>query len=116
MSDRRVDTMKKLIIAAITCLAITLSGCGTTNTIVSESPVDADYIPAHDEIETTQEYEIDLLGDGGLFKLMPNTHTVHHPAEYRIQYRRTYENGDSDTYWIEVDRDEYEKIIDMLDE
>lgn len=116
MSDRRVDIMKKIIIAAIVYLTITLSGCVTTNAIVSESPIDADYIPAHDEIETTQEYEIDLLGDGGLFKLMPNTHTVHHPAEYKIQYRRTYENGDTDTYWKEVERDEYERIVDILDE
>lgn len=103
--------MKKIIAAITVCLAIMLSGCGATNAVTSETPIDADYVPAHDEIETTQEYSVDLFGDGGLFKLMPNTHTVHHPAEYRIQYRRTYENGDSDTYWIEVDRDEYEKII-----
>ena len=109
--------MKKIIVAAATiCIAVMLAACGAGREVVSETPIDADYTPAHDDIETTAEYEVDLLGDGGLFKLVPNTHTVHYPDKYEIEYRREYDKGDTDTYWKEVERDEYERIVDLLDE
>jgi hypothetical protein len=37
-----METMKKIIAAITVCIAITLSGCGVTNAVTSETPIDAD--------------------------------------------------------------------------
>jgi hypothetical protein len=112
-----MERMKRIAAAtAIVCIAVIVAACGANRTVVNETPIDVSYTPAHDSIETTTKYVVDLLGDESLFKLMPDTHTVHYPDKYEIEYRREYDNGDTDTYWKEVERDEYERIADMLDE
>ena len=65
-----------LIFVILFCFSV-LTGCEQKEE-VSRDVIDCRYTAAHDTIETDYDYKYDVWSDE--FRLMPNTHTVHHDA------------------------------------
>ena len=106
--------MRIKILAVILLSAMLLSACTLTHEVVDRYLIDARYTPSYQGIETTYDYEIDMLGEE-TFKLMPDTHTVFYPEKYEVQYRCIRDDGESYTEWVEVARDEYEAAIEEME-
>ena len=103
---------KVRIIGIVSALLLSIAiaaGC-VAREEVGRIPVNKEFIPAHDAIETVYEYKMDLLGDGDLYKYLPVVKTVHYPDEYRIQYKVIYSDDSSDLVWEEVPKDEYDNL------
>lgn len=92
-----------LIFVILFCFSV-LTGCEQKEE-VSRDVIDCRYTAAHDTIETDYDYKYDVWSDE--FRLMPNTHTVHHDEEYEILYRVTYDDGTAADKWESVTRAEY---------
>ena len=102
--------MKKIsILLCVVLIFALLTGC---NVVVSEKPIDAQYIAPYDAVETEYNYKYDWWN--GEFKYLPETKTVHHAAEYKVQYERVWENGYTETYWAVVSKAEYENILQQI--
>jgi len=101
--------MKKLKILSciiICTMMFALIGCSD---VVSETPIDTEYIAAYDAMETVYEYQWDWLH--GDFKLMPVYKSVHHEEKFKVQYKIVYSNGDEYTEWRTVDKQTYEEAL-----
>ena len=100
--------MKKLIalIAAVLILLALLCGCHGKE--MRSEPIDCRYTAAYNDVETTYDYKYDIVA--GDFRLMPDTHTVHHDEQYEILYRITYEDGTTGESWLTVSRQTYQSF------
>lgn len=112
--------LKKLYIVTILLIAIFAMllycsvGCAEVKNVVSETPIDTQFIPAHSEIQTDHEYKYNALK--GEWVLLPVTKTVYVPDCYKVQYEVVYDNGKKETVWREVDKSIYEKAEKALAE
>lgn len=95
--------MKRVIVCTILCMLLL---CGCRNE-VERKIIDSRYTPSYQGIETTYEHKYSFEGEGD-WKLMPNTHTVMYPEKYELQYRIYYDDGTTETEWVQVAKDEYE--------
>lgn len=86
-------------------IVVLLSAC-TMPSEVRREPLETRFIPEHDSIETTNNYAFDPFHMD--FRLMPNTHTVHHSEKYEVCYRVFYDNGSTIERWETVDKTTYE--------
>lgn len=106
--------MKKLI--AIILLSIMVAticaACAEPITEVSREPINARHTEAYEGIETEYEYQYDWWK--GDFVLMPVMKTVRYPAKWEIQYRITYDNGETETEWCECTEEEYNRVNSEL--
>lgn len=103
---RKFYTICVLSIMIFSMLLFCSVGCAETPNIVSETPIDTDFIAAHDEITTEYRYKYSVWE--GEFKLLPFTETVHYPDCYMVKYEVIYDNGKKRTVWREVDKHTYE--------
>ena len=107
--------MKKLkrqtfaVIVMLLCVSALIS-CAE---VVSEKPIDVEYVAAYDAMETVYSYKYDWLN--GDWKYLPEYKMVHHEAEYKVQYEAIWSNGEITTYWENVDKQEYEQALDELE-
>lgn len=90
--------MKRILTAGLAACLIFASGC-THPEIVSEQPIDCDYIP-----EYTQTI---IVGK--------TPQVIVHPETFMVEYRYTYSDGSISTRWKEVSEIEYDRVSDMLD-
>lgn len=90
--------MKRALAAGLMACMVLASGC-THSEIVSEQPIDCDYIPGYTQI---------LIVDG-----MPQT--IIYPETYMIEYRYTHSDGSTSTKWEYVSEEEYDRASDALD-
>lgn len=105
--------MKKLIaILTVTILLICLVGCEEPPTVVSEKPIDTDFIAAHNTMETKYKYKYDWIN--GKYRLLPVYVEVSYPDTYKVQYEITYSDGSTETDWRKVDKPTYEKTLKDL--
>lgn len=103
--------MKKMLIGiALVLFVVLLAGCAE---IVSENPIDTEYIPAYDAVETVYNYKYDWYH--GDFKYLPEIKTVHHEEEYKVQYERVWSDGSIDIRWMTVSKEEYEKALMQIE-
>lgn len=103
--------MKKIsIIICVILVAMLFAGCVE---IVSEKPIDAEYIAAYDTMETVYGYKYDWWN--GELKYLPELKMVHHDEEYKVQYERVWSDGTLDTYWLTVNKTEYENTLQKID-
>ena len=107
--NKRIKTITT-IVCLLTCL-IFLTGCYE---VVSEKPINFEYIPAYDAMETVYEYQYDWYH--GDFKLLPNYKMVHHSETYKVQYKITYSDGSNQTLWRTVDKDIFEEAKRTIEE
>ena len=94
--------MKRVIVCTILCMLL-LCGCRHET---ERHVIDARYTPSYQGIETTYNNRWDM--GKGEYRLMPDTHTTVFPEKYELQYRIYYDDGTTDTEWVQVARDEYE--------
>ena len=105
--------MKKLIVfLTITILLLCLMGCTEPPTVVSEGPIDTDFVAAHSAMIMEYEYIWDWRN--GEYKLLPVYKEVHYPDTYQVQYEITYSDGTTKTEWREVDKTTYEEALKVL--
>ncbi len=97
------------LIAFILTLLFCSVGCAE---VISETPIDAEFIAAYDAMETIYEYKYDWYH--GDFKLLPVYKQVHHAEVYKVQYQIIYSDGNSYTEWREVDKVTYEEAEKAL--
>lgn len=90
--------MKRILVAGLAACLIFASGC-THPEIVSEQPIDCDYIP-----EYTQTI---IVGK--------TPQVIIHPETFMVEYRCTHSDGSTSTCWKEVSEMEYDRVSDMLD-
>lgn len=103
---------KKILVITICVfmLCAILTGCAE---VVSETPIDVEYIAAYDAMETVYEYKYDWIN--GKYRYFPVYKQVHHSASYKVQYKVVYSDGNEDTYWREVDRQIYEEALKIVE-
>lgn len=99
-----------LLIAFILTFLFCSVGCAE---VVSETPIDTDFIAAHDEVVTDYEYKYNAWK--GEFVLVPVIKTVYKEDCYKVQYKITYSDGNSYTVWREVDRQTYEEALKVIE-
>ena len=92
-----------LLIASIITFLFSSVGCAE---VISETPIDTEFITAHDEVVTDYEYKYNAWK--GEFVLVPAIKTVHKEDCYKVQYKITYSDGSSYTEWREVDKVTFE--------
>lgn len=97
---------KTAFLICIALIVLIFTGCAE---IVSEKPIDTEYIAAYDAMETVYGYKYDWLN--GEFRYLPEYKMVHHAAEYKVQYERMWSDGSTDTYWATVSKAEYENAL-----
>lgn len=103
--------MKKLIAILLTLgMVLCFVGC---NEIVTEKPIDVEYIAAYDAMETVYGYKYDWWN--GEVKYLPEYKMVHHEEQYKIQYERVWSDGTTDTYWLDATKTEYEKALQEIE-
>ena len=102
--------MRKTVLLICTALIILLfTGCAE---IVSEKPIDAEYIAAYDAMKTVYGYKYDWLN--GEFRYLPEIKMVHHEEKFKVQYERLYSDGSTETYWVTVSKAEYEDALKAI--
>lgn len=102
--------MKKIMfLICITLIALSFIGCE----IVSEKPINTEYIAAYDAMETVYGYKYDWWN--GELKYLPEYKMVHHEEEYRVQYERVWSDGSTETYWSTVSKEEYESALKEIE-
>jgi hypothetical protein len=110
--ERWCARMKRILIWIVLALFIVfLVGCAE---IVSEKPIDTEYIAAYDAMETVYGYKYDWFH--GDFKYLPEIKQVHHEEEYKVQYERVWSDGSTDIYWLTVSKEEYENALRQIKE
>lgn len=97
------------ITICVIMLCAILTGCAE---VVSETPIDTEYVAAYDAMETVYEYKYDWLH--GDWKYLPVYKQVHHEAEYKVQYKIVYSDGSDTTTWRKVDKQTYEEVLKIL--
>ena len=103
--------MSKRILAIILLLAVILPGCRAEE--VSNVPIDTQVIEAYDEQKVEYDYIYDWVH--GEYRYLPTgTKLVHHEAEYRVKYRKTYSDGYVNEYWETVTEKEYREAVKVL--
>ena len=103
--------MRKIVIlACIIMLVLLCTGC---NDVVSEEPIDVEYIAAYDAQEMTYGYKYDWWH--GDFKYLPEYKKVHHDEEYKVQYEQVWSDGSTTTYWKTVSKSEYEDALKVIE-
>ena len=118
MRKKEVRIIKALACAvfAITFMAVVvgllIASSGVPANEVSREPIDVRYTEAHTGIETDYVNKYDVYK--GEFVLLPETKTVHHNAEWAIQYRITYDNGKQKTKWCACTELEYNRVKAVL--
>ena len=101
-------TITLVIIFMTVAVSLMLTSCGDPATEVSRDPVDVRYTEAYTGIETDYVHKYDWYS--GDWVLLPETKTVHHGAEWFIQYRITYDNGEQKTKWYACTELEYNRV------
>ena len=102
--------MRKTALLIYTVLIVLLfTGCE----IISEKPIDAEYIAAYDAMETVYTYKYDWLH--GEFRYLPELKMVHHDEEYKIQYERVWSDNSTETFWRTVSKSEYEEALKQIE-
>lgn len=102
--------MRKTALLICTALIVLLfTGCE----IISEKPIDAEYIAAYDAMETVYSYKYDWLH--GEFRYLPELKMVHHEDEYKVQYERVWSDNSTETYWKTVSKGEYEDALKEIE-
>lgn len=106
--------MKKIIAILISMLFIIfmLCACDPPRQIVKKTPIETSFQEAYDSVETDYNYKYNWLEDE--FVLVPDTHTVHHSAQYKVKYYIKYDDGTHETVWEPVNYNEYSKARDNL--
>lgn len=100
-----------IIVCLVICtMMYALIGC---TEVVSEVPIDTEYIEAYSAMESVYEYRYDWYH--GDFVYVPVLKQVHHSAEYKVQYKVTYSDGTTDTRWRTVDKATYEETLKQLE-
>ena len=105
-----MEKLKILSCIIICTIMLVLVGC---TEVISETPIDTEYIAAYDAMETVYEYKFDVLH--GDFKLLPVLKRVHHEEEFKVQYKIVYSNGDQNTVWRTVDKQTYEEALGEIE-
>lgn len=104
--------MRKIsFLICVVLTVLTLTGCVE---VVSEKPIEAEYIAAYDAMETVFEYRYDWIN--GEFKYLPVFKMVHHDEEYRVKYEQVWSDNTTRTIWKTVTRAEYEEALKELEE
>lgn len=99
--------LNRIIACIMICtMMFALIGCAE---VVSETPIDTEYIAAYDAMETEYEYKYDWWH--GDFVYLPVLKQVHHEEEFKVQYKIIYSNGDEYTKWETVDKHTYEEAL-----
>lgn len=80
--------------------------------VVSEKPINTEYVAAYDAMETQYSYKFDWWH--GDFKYLPEMKMVHHNAVYKVQYEVVYSDGSTDLCWRTVSKDEYTKVNEQI--
>jgi hypothetical protein len=86
-------------------IVVLLSAC-TMPSEVRREPLETRFTPEYDSIETTNNYVFDPFHMD--FRMMPNTHSVHHSETYEVRYRLFYDNGSTIDRWETVDKTTFE--------
>lgn len=105
--------MLKKVLTITICvimLCVILTGCAE---VVSETPIDTEYVAAYDAMETVYEYKYDWIHSD--WKYLPVYKSVHHEAEYKVQYKIVYSDGSDTTTWRKVDKQTYEEAVRIVD-
>ena len=105
--------MKKAISMILAMIIVLFCVMSCTEAIVSQVPIDVDFIAAYDALETVYEYHWDWYHMD--YKYLPEYKLVHHEAVYRVQYSLTYSDGKTETVWREVDKDTYEEAKNEIE-
>lgn len=99
--------LNRILACIMICVMMfVLIGCAEK---ISETPVDTEYTPAYDAMETVYEYKWDWWH--GEYRLLPNYKMVHHEEAYKVQYKIVYSNGDEYLEWRTVDKQTYEEAL-----
>lgn len=96
--------MKKFIVLSVLLM---LSAC-TEIGLVSRTVVQKDIIPAHEEIYTENEYDVDLWGDGSFFKKYPQTKSRWVKETYELTIEVLYDNGTKTYETEQVNRNTFD--------
>lgn len=104
--------MKKVFL--VLCLLLTLVVFVSCYETVSEKPIDARYTAAYSAMETVYRYKYDLYH--GDWRYLPEIEMVHHDEKYEIQYEVTYSDGSVVKTWRSVSKEEYEAILNDIEE
>jgi hypothetical protein len=107
-----VNIFKKILVIA-TCFIVICTILTSCTKVVSEIPIDTEYIAAYDAMETVYEYKYDWIN--GEYKLLPVYKQVHHSEVYRVQYKIVYSDGNETTVWRKVDRPTYEEALKIIE-
>ena len=102
---KRTNAYKMIAAGIVAAFILVLAACSSAE-IVSKTPVDKRFTPAHEE-STTFLYFIPM---GNTYMTMPMESTKDVPDCYEVQYLITYDDGDRCTRWEEVTPEEYERI------
>ena len=108
--------MKKVCL--LLCLALAFCffvGCEEVEsvTVVSLRPIDAEMIPAHEELKPHYTYKYDRWNDE--YRMMPEIKTVWREKEYRVKYEETSSDGSVKCYWDTVEKEEYEAAVKQIE-
>lgn len=102
--------MKKIItILILISICLSLAGCVE---VVSEKPIDAEYVAPYDAMETVYTYKYDWWH--GDLKYLPELKMVHHEEEYKVQYEQVWSDNSIETYWKSVSKEEYEDALKKI--
>lgn len=103
--------MKKLLCLLLTFLLLLLflAGCAEE---VSRKAVDVRYTPAYEGVETNYVHKYDWYVGG--FVMVPEIQTVHHAEKYSICYEITYDDGSTNTLWLDCTYSEYIEVQKKL--
>ena len=101
-----MTTLKNLSCLIICTMMFVLVGCAE---VVSETPIDTEYIAAYDAMETVYEYKYDWVHSD--WKYLPVYKLVHHEEKFKVQYKIVYSDGSDKTVWREVDEQTYEAAL-----
>ena len=103
--------MKKILII-MTCFIVLCTILTSCAEVVSETPIDTEYIAAYDAMETVYEYKYDWIN--GEYKYLPVYKQVHHSEVYKVQYKIVYSDGSETTSWRQVDKLTYEEACKIV--
>ena len=104
--------MKKAFTIILALIIVMFCVISCTVEIVSEIPLDVDFVAAYDTMETVHEYVWDWYHMD--YKLLPVSKKVHYEAVYKVKYLITYADGSERTEWREVERMTYEAAKNEL--
>ena len=110
ITKEKTNEKKKIYFGSlILVLLFCLTGCIE---IVSETPINVEYVASYSSMETVYEYRYDWLH--GDFKYLPVLKTVHHDEVYKVEYERLYSDNTTFNYWKNVSKEEYTKAAEHI--